>query len=286
MDELLKLNDVSIIEGYAEKLAFYFPQLVTAIIVLIVGLKVLRFFRSRFNLLLEKREYDPALQSFLVSIFDVTLKIALFISVASMLGLQTTSFIALLGSAGLAVGLALQGSLSNFAGGVMLLLFKPFRAGHYIEAQGYQGTVKRLTIFHTILNTPDNKRIVLPNGPLANGAIINFSAEDRRRVDLLFGISYGDDIKKAKEIIRSTILEDDRVLSDPEPMVAVVNLGDSSVDLTARAWTKTGDYWPYYWENMEKIKVRLEEGGVTIPFPQRDVHHYHHQDQTKDTTEQ
>lgn len=274
MDDRSNSNDSSIVEKYLEELISYFPQIVTAIIVLLVGLKIIRFFRLKFSSHLEKRGYDSALQNFLVSLFDITLKISLLISVAAMLGVQTTSFVALLASAGLAVGLALQGSLSNFAGGVMLLIFKPFRAGHFIEAQGHQGIVRQLTIFHTVLNTVDNKKIVLPNGPLANGAIVNFSAEEQRRVDLLFSISYGDNIKTAKDIIRATILEDERVLPEPAPMIAVAALGESSVDITARAWTKTADYWPYYWDNLEKIKGRLEEGGVTIPFPQRDVHLY------------
>ncbi len=272
MNDVVSMEAFNVLEQYFEKLIDYSPQLVLALIVLTIGLKFIGLLRNRLSSFLIKKEYDQALQSFLVSILDITLKVALFISVASMLGVQTTSFLAVLGSAGLAVGLALQGSLANFAGGVMLLIFKPFKAGHYIEAQGFQGTVKQLTIFHTVLTTPDNKRIVLPNGPLANGAITNFSAEDIRRVDMSFGISYSDNIGVAKEIILKTIKEDPRVLADPAPMTAVVSLGDSSVDLTARGWVKTGDFWPFYWDNMEKIKVALEEGGITIPFPQRDVH--------------
>lgn len=272
MNDVVSMEAFNVLEQYFEKLIDYSPQLVLALIVLTIGLKFIGLLRNRLSSFLIKKEYDQALQSFLVSILDITSKVALFISVASMLGVQTTSFLAVLGSAGLAVGLALQGSLANFAGGVMLLIFKPFKAGHYIEAQGFQGTVKQLTIFHTVLTTPDNKRIVLPNGPLANGAITNFSAEDIRRVDMSFGISYSDNIGVAKDIILKTIKEDPRVLADPAPMTAVVSLGDSSVDLTARGWVKTGDFWPFYWDNMEKIKVALEEGGITIPFPQRDVH--------------
>lgn len=269
-----KLEDLSFLESYAAELVSYLPQLFAALVILLIGLKFIRFFRIRLSSFLE-RKYDPALQTFLTSLLDITLKVALIISVASMLGVQTTSFLAILGSAGLAIGLALQGSLANFAGGVMLLIFRPFKAGDFIDACGHMGTVKRLTIFHTILNTPDNRRIILPNGPLANSSITNFSAEERRRVDLTFGISYSDNIAVARDIILKVIENDPRVLSDPAPMVAVHTLGESSVDLTVRAWTKTADYWPYYWDNMERIKVALEEGGLTIPFPQRDVHLYH-----------
>ena len=270
----LDLTNIEVLEVYAERLVSYLPQILGALVFLAFGLKIIRFFRLRLEKLLEKRNYDPALQNFLISLFDVTLKVSVVISVASMLGVQTTSFLAILGSAGLAVGLALQGSLANFAGGVMLLLFKPFKAGNYIEAQGHQGTVRKLTIFHTVLTTPDNKRIILPNGPLANGSITNFSAEDKRRVDIPMSISYSDNIAKAKEILMSCMFEDERILQDPVPMVAVVSLGDNSVNLTVRAWVKTENYWPYFWDNMEKMKVRLEEGGITIPFPQRDVYLY------------
>lgn len=260
------------LNSYTQILIDLAPQIFSGLLVLIIGLKIIALLKRRFDHFLEQRNYDQALKSFVIATTDITLKIALFISVASMWGVQTTSFLAVLGSAGLAVGLALQGSLANFAGGVMLLIFRPFKAGHYIETQGFQGTVKQLTIFHTVLSTPDNRRIVLPNGNVANSPLINFSAEDRRRIDLTFSISYKDNIGIAKKIILEAIESDPRVLKDPAPMVMVTKLGDSSVDLVGRAWTLTGDFWPYTWDNTEKIKILLEEGGITIPFPQRDVH--------------
>lgn len=272
----MNTNDlnISVLESFIERGINLLPQLVLAIVILVLGLKVIKMLKNRIDYYFTKRELDPALQNFLLNLLDITLKIALFISIASTIGIQTTSFVAVLGSAGLAVGLALQGSLANFAGGVMLLLFRPFKAGHFIEAQGFLGTVKNLTIFHTILVTSDNKRIILPNGPLANSPITNYSAEPTRRVDLLFSISYSDDINKAKDVIFEIISNDPRALSEPAPFVGVLTLGESSVDLSSRTWVNAKDYWPFYWENIEKIKIALEKEGMSIPFPQRDVHLY------------
>ena len=274
VQELLGKNQSSFLEGLLIQFYNFLPGLIGAVFILIVGWKLITFFNKRVQKSLSKSDYDVALQSFLGSVIGITLKIALLISVASMVGVKTTSFLAILGSAGLAVGLALQGSLSNFAGGVMLLIFKPFKVGDYIEAHGHQGTVKGLSIFHTTMNTVDNKRIVLPNGPLANTPIINFSTEEIRRVDFLFGIGYSDDVVTAKNYLYELIREDQRVIQDPAPLVAVHQFGDNSVNLTVRAWTKAPDYWGFYWDTMEKVKLGFDEQGFSIPFPQRDVHLY------------
>ena len=224
--------------------------------------------------ILMARDFDKSLQSFLVSLLSITLKILLLISVISMLGVQMTSFIALLGAAGLAFGMALSGTLQNLAGGVVLLIFKPFKVGDYIQAQGFDGTVKEIQIFHTILSTPDNKRIVLPNGSLSSGSLVNYSTEPLRRVEWTFGISYTDDIDKAKEIIKRVITADERALKEPEPFFGVISLGDSSVNIVARAWVEAANFWPLFFVMNEAIKKEFDKEGISIPFPQQDVHLY------------
>jgi small conductance mechanosensitive channel len=200
------------------------------------------------------------------------LKLLLFISVASMVGIATTSFIAVLGAAGLAIGLALQGSLGNFAGGVLILIFKPYNVGELIEAQGHLGVVKEVQIFNTILLTPDNKRVIIPNGAVSNGSVVNYSAEGLLRVDLVIGIAYESDIPKAKEVLYKAMADHELVLQDPQSTVAVSELADSSVNLVVRPWCKVSDYWQVYFDITEAAKVNLEASGITIPFPQRDVH--------------
>jgi small conductance mechanosensitive channel len=199
-----------------------------------------------------------------------------FVVIAALnkLGVQTTSFIAIIGAAGLAVGLALQGSLANFAAGVLLIIFKPFKVGDFIAAAGTLGTVKEIQIFNTVLDHFDNRRIVVPNAKLTGDNITNFSAIEKRRVDLVFGISYSDNIKKAKEALEKVVTSDSRVLKDPKPVIAVSELADSSVNLVCRPWVKPGDYWDVYFDTLEKGKMELENNGITIPFPQRDVHMY------------
>jgi small conductance mechanosensitive channel len=189
-----------------------------------------------------------------------------------MLGIHMTSFIAVLGALGLAVGMALSGTLQNFAGGVMLLIFKPFKVGDYIEAQGYSGSVKEIQIFNTILNTPDKKTIIIPNGGLSTNAMTNYSTEPLRRVDFTFGIGYGDDIDKARKIILDVIAQDQRILKDPAPFVGVVSLGDSSVNLTTRVWANAADYWNIFFFLNETVKKTFDQQGISIPFPQHDVH--------------
>jgi small conductance mechanosensitive channel len=250
----------------------YAPKVVLAIITLIVGMWLI----NRFVRLLDSKlgKKDPTLNTFLCGLLSAILKVLLLISVASMVGIATTSFIAIIGAAGLAIGLALQGSLGNFAGGVLILIFKPFKVGDVIEAQGYLGSVVEISILYTIVNTFDNRRIIIPNGDLSNSSLTNLSAYPTRRCDMSFGIGYGDDIDKAKATIKRLIEEDERSLKDPEPMIVVGGLGDSSVDLTVRVWTKYADLWPFYWDMQERVKKAFDAEGISIPFPQRDMHMY------------
>ena len=261
------------VEQGTELVVKYAPNLALALLTLIIGIWIINAFVRFMKKSMTKREVDPSLIPFLGSLFNVILKAMLLISVASMVGIQTTSFIAILGAAGLAVGLALQGSLGNFAGGVLILIFKPFKVGDVIEAQGFLGSVSGIQIFNTIMHTPDNKKIIIPNGPLSSGPITNFSAEDLRRVDFVFGIGYEDDIKKAKEVLSKIIASDDRILKEPaEPFIAVKELADSSVNFVVRVWAKSADYWGIYFEMQEKVKLTFDKEGISIPYPQTDVH--------------
>lgn len=255
----------------------YSPKFIAAILVLIVGWIAIGFINRGVRRFFNRVNLDEALETFIMSLTGITLKIILLVIVATMFGVQTTSLVALLGAAGLAVGLALQGSLSNFAGGVLILVFKPFKIGDYIEAQGEGGTVKTIQIFNTVLNTPDNKVIVLPNGNLANDVIVNYTDQKHRRLDLVFGIGYNDDIKLAKKTLEEVVVSDDRVLkqkADHQPQIVVGNLGESSVDIWCRVWVKTDDYWDLKFEKLEAVKEAFDKKGISIPYPQRDVHHY------------
>ncbi|MGO2563476.1 MAG: mechanosensitive ion channel family protein [Pseudoalteromonas nigrifaciens] len=248
----------------------YAPKFVLAIITLLVGLWLI----NRFVKVLDNRlgKKDPTLNKILCGLISAVVKIMLLISVASMVGIETTSFIAVIGAAGLAIGLALQGSLANFAGGVLLLIFKPFKVGDTIEAQGFMGAVVEIQILYTVVDTFDNRRIVIPNGSLSNATLVNVSIYDKRRCDMTFGISYNDDIDTAKAILKRLFEEDERSLTDPAPRICVASLGDNSVNLMFRAWVATGDLWPYYWDMQEKVKKAFDKEGISIPFPQRDVH--------------
>jgi small conductance mechanosensitive channel len=248
------------------------PSVVLAIVVLIVGMWIVNRVVRVMGKGMERANVEPTLAKFLGNLSSVGLKALLLISVAQMIGIETTSFIAVLGAAGLAIGLALQGSLANFAGGVLVLLFKPFKVGDFIDAQGVMGTVAEIQIFNTIMKTPDNKVIIVPNGAISNGTITNFSREATRRVDFVFGIGYGDDIQKAKDTIARLVDADERALKDPAPTIVVSNLGDSSVDITVRIWANAADYWGLYFDLTEKVKITFDQEGISIPFPQRDVH--------------
>ncbi|MBQ4832020.1 mechanosensitive ion channel [Pseudoalteromonas sp. MMG010] len=255
-----------------EMVVSYAPKILLAIITLLIGLWVISLVARALEYVLEKRDFNPSLRKWLGSMAVVLLKACLFISVISMIGVQTTSFIAILGAAGLAVGLALQGSLSNFAGGVLILMFKPFKVGDYIAAQGEEGVVEAIDVFCTFLITLDNRRIILPNGPLASEKINNVTHEPIRRVDLSVGISYNASVDEAQAALISMANKDERVLGDTPPFVGVVGYGDSSIDLTFRVWCKTSDYWDVFFDMNKAIKPALDEANIAIPFPQRDVH--------------
>lgn len=274
------MEDLFSAEGRAAELAdqaitlvmAYAPKVVLAIVTLIVGMWLVNRFVNVLDSKLGKK--DPTLNKFLCGLINAILKVLLLISVASMIGIATTSFIAVIGAAGLAVGLALQGSLGNFAGGVLILIFKPFKVGDTIEAQGFLGAVDEISILYTIVNTFDNRRVVIPNGSLSNATLVNVSIYDKRRCDMTFGIGYDDDIDKAKGILKQLMEEDERSLSDPAPRICVGSLGDSSVNLMFRVWVATDNLWPYYWDMQEKVKKAFDAADITIPFPQRDVHMY------------
>jgi small conductance mechanosensitive channel len=259
-------------EKLIELAATYGGKLLLALITLLVGLWLIRKFVRVLKRLFEAREFELTLQKFLLNLIGAILKILLFISVITMVGVQMTSFIAILGAAGLAFGLALSGTLQNFAGGVMLLILKPFKVGDYIEAGEHSGSVMEIQIFHTILNTPDKKKIIIPNGGLSTGSIINYSSEPRRRVEWTFGISYSDSIDKAREIILDVIKSDQRIENDPAPMVGVISLGDSSVNLVTRVWVETPVFWDVFFDVNERVKKEFDSKGISIPFPQQDVH--------------
>ena len=252
----------------------YGPKLLLAIIVLIIGLWLIKFIIRALRKVLEKGDVDLSLRKFLINIAGILLKVLLLISVASMVGIATTSFVAILGAAGLAVGLALQGSMANFAGGIIILIFKPFKVGDLIDAQGYLGTVNVINIFTTILKTPDNKTVVIPNGILSNGSMVNLSTEAKRRVDLVFGIGYNDDIKKTKKVLNDIVEANEKILKEPKPIVAVGELADSSVNFKVLIWCNSSDYWDVFFGMHEKVKLAFDEAGIGIPFPQRDIHIY------------
>lgn len=260
-----------------ELIVTYGMKFIMAVVVLIVGLIVIKWITRALVRLMKKGNVNPSLIPFLRTLSNILLKAMLIISVMTMVGIEMTSFIAVLGAAGLAVGLALQGTLQNFAGGVMILLFKPYEVGHFIEAQGFMGTVKEIQIFTTVLNTPDNRKVIIPNSPLATGSITNFSAMPTRRIDFSFGISYGDNIDKAKDILLKMAEKDERVLKeDNPPQVMVEALGDSSVNLKLRTWVKSEDYWTLFFDVTENVKKQFDAAGISIPFPQSDVHLYNH----------
>jgi len=255
-----------------EYIATYGLNVIAAALIFFIGKWLAGFVANLLEKMMSKTKLDATLVSFVKHISYVGLLVFVVIASLGKLGVQTTSFIAVIGAAGLAVGLSLQGSLANFAAGVLLIIFKPFKVGDFIEGAGVVGTVKEVQIFVTIISTPDNKKVIIPNAKMTGDNITNFSAIDQRRVDMVFGISYNDDIRKAKEVLLGIVKADDRVLDDPEPVVAVSELGDSSVNLVCRPWVKPENYWVVYFDTLEKGKIELEAAGITIPFPQTDVH--------------
>lgn len=243
-----------------------------ALLVLLIGKLIVRKLVKIVATTMEKKNADPTLKPFFTSMLNFGLQAILYISVIGILGVETTSFAAILAAAGLAVGMALSGTLQNFAGGVMILVFKPYKVGDLIEAQGHLGIVKEIQLFVTVLNSLDNKTILIPNGPLSNGSMINYSAEELRRVDWTFGIAYGDDVDKTKAVLQSLMAADARILKDPKPFVEVSELADSSVNFATRAWVKSDDYWDVFFAMNESVYKTFGKEGLSIPYPQMDVH--------------
>jgi small conductance mechanosensitive channel len=250
----------------------YIVQGVIALVILLIGVRIARFCESLTEKAFEKKKVDKAVGSFVANIIYALVFAATILMALSQVGIETTSFIAILGAAGLAVGLALQGSLSNFASGVLIIILRPFKSGDYIEAGGRAGSVQKIEIFSTELRTPDNKVIIMPNSAIMSGPIVNFSRESTRRIDLVIGVSYDSDLKKAKEVLQAVLDSDSRVLKDPAYTVAVHELAASSVNFVVRPWVNTSEYWPTYFSLVENIKLALDENNITIPFPQMDVH--------------
>lgn len=248
------------------------PNVIMAIIIFFVGLWVIRLINRMVRGFFKRKDYDETLESFLQSFISIALKVMLFVLVVTQLGVKTSSLVAIIGAAGLAIGLALQGSLANFAGGVLILIFKPFKVGDFISAQGVDGTVKEISIFNTKLNTFGNQIAIIPNGQLSNDNIINYNMESTRRDKIDVGIGYGSNIKEAKEILLQICAENENINKEPAPEVYVGNLGDSSVDLTLRFWANNDVFWPAHFYVMEEIKLRFDAAGIEIPFPQRVMH--------------
>ncbi len=269
---LLEISVEALLEAAGNFLTEYGLRFLGAVILLIIGLWLSGKASRIVYGMMEKREVEPSLRSFLKSLIGALLRILVIITIFTLVGVPMTSFIAILGAAGLAVGLALSGTLQNFAGGVLLLIIKPFKVGDFIEAQGFMGTVKDIQIFHTVLQTIDNVIVTVPNGGLSTGSVINYSINPTRRGQWVFGIAYGDSVETAKKAIRGVLDNDPRVLKDPEPMIFLSKLNDSSVDITVRAWANAVDFWPFSFAIHEKVYDAFQEAGINIPFPQMDVH--------------
>lgn len=259
---------------FADHSVQFATSLIMSILVWLIGAWLVKRVVSLAETTMDKRKVEPTLHSFLVNIISFILKAVLIIVVASMIGVETASLIAMLGAAGLAIGLALQGSLANFAGGILILMFKPFKAGDVIEAQGYLGRVVEIQIFNTILRTLDNQRVIMPNAILSNGCVKNIFVEPTRRVDLKFGVSYGDDLIQVKQILSDIVAADERILKEPSVDIFIAEHGASSINILVRPWVNSEDYWQVYFGLTEKVKLAFDEEGITIPFPQRDVHLY------------
>lgn len=269
-------QQVLVVNNYLEKITNfgleYAPKLLGGLLVLFIGLWVTKLVTKAVGKSLTKSSIDQSLIPFLKSLTNIILKALLIITVMGMIGIEMTSFVAIIGAAGLAVGLALSGTLQNFAGGVIILILKPFKIGDFVEAQGFLGTVKEINIFSTLLNTPDKKLVIIPNGPLSTGALINYSAEPLRRVDWTFGIAYGDDVENFKKAINQFISEDDRILKDPAGFIGLSELADSSVNFAVRVWVDSANYWGVFFDMNEKVYTKFPDYDLNIPFPQMDVH--------------
>jgi small conductance mechanosensitive channel len=259
-----------------EWVVFYGFKIVAAVAILIVGRWVAKALKKLIQKLMSKRDLDPIIVGFVSNLAYIALMAFIIIAAMGQLGIQTTSFIAVIGAAGLAIGLAFQGSLSNFAAGFLMILFRPFKAGDFIEGGGSAGIVEEIQVFTTKLKTPDNKIIIVPNSKMMGDNITNFSANPTRRVELVVGVSYSDDIDKVKEVLNAILSQDDRILKDPAPMIALSELADSSVNFVVRVWVNAADYWGVYFDTNETVKKRFDAEGISFPFPQRDVHLFEH----------
>ncbi len=268
----MNINVEQLIDSVTLWLTTYSIKIVAAVLIFIIGKWICRKITNLLTKLLEKNKVDVTLIRFLDSILYYTLLVMVLIAVAGQLGINTTSFLTIVGAAGLAVGLALKDSLSNFASGVMLIIFRPYRVGDFVDAGGVSGTVQSVDIFNTILNSADNKKHIVPNANITTGVITNVTANDTRRVDLVAGISYDDDILKTKNILEKIIKSEKRILANPAYNIAVSELGDSSVNFIVRPWVKTADYWDVYFALTEAIKINFDKEGITIPYPQQDIH--------------
>ena len=269
-------NMEGLIEKGRELFAMFGLKIVAAIVILVIGRWVAGFLKNFSIKLMTKSNVDATLVKFLGHVIYIALLTFVVLAALGQLGIQTTSFIAVIGAAGLAVGLALQGSLSNFAAGVLMIFFRPFKVGDVIEGAGVLGTVEEIQIFTSLLKTPDNKAVIVPNAKLTADNITNYTAKPVRRVDLVFGVSYSDDIDNVKETINDVLKQDDRILDDPPPTIGLLEMADSSINFAVRPWVKPSDYWNVYFNINELMKKRFDKEGISIPFPQRDVHVYEH----------
>ena len=253
-------------------------SLLMALAILIVGRQLVKLILRLITVALEKSKVEDTVRIFVTNLLNTLLMILVFIAAINQLGIETTSIIAVLGAAGLAIGLALQGSLSNFAAGILIVIYRPYKVGDYIEAGNHAGTVKDIQIFSTVLKTPDNKIVVVPNGSIMNGSIVNYSDQDTRRVDLIISCSYEDDIDKVRSVLEDILKKEKRILKDPKPQIAVSELADSSVNFIFRPWVKRTDYLPVYYSLLEEVKKRFDKEGISIPYPQSDVHIHNHKE--------
>lgn len=264
----------NILERLMEWGALYGTKVVGAVVILVVGRLLTTFFANLVERVMEKSRADHTLTGFVRHLTRISILVFTVIAALGALGVETMSLIAVIGAAGLAVGFALQSSLSNIASGIMLVIFQPFKVGNYIKAGGTSGVVEQIRIFSTILRTFDNRKIIVPNSRITSDNIVNYSAKETRRIDLVFNIGYNDDLKRAKTVLEGIIKADDRILQDPAPEIGILELGESSVNFFVRPWVKAGNYWPVKCDLLEKVKLTFDNEGITIPFPQRDVHLY------------
>ena len=260
----------------SELMSSFGISLFIALFILLIGRQVVKILIKVISSALERSNTEDTVRIFVTNLLNTLLMIVVFIAAINQLGIQTTSIIAVLGAAGLAIGLALQGSLSNFAAGILIVIYRPYKVGDYIQADNHLGTVDDIQIFSTVLKTPDNKLVIVPNGSIMNGSIVNFSNQDKRRVDIIASCSYEDDIDKVKSVLADILSKDDRILNEPKPRIAVSELADSSVNFIVRPWVKNSDYLDVYYSLLEEIKKRFDQEGIAIPYPQTDVHIHNH----------